>query len=121
MTKRTGPTNIYLIELIETLKKKSFKLDAPIWRTVAEKLEKPRRQKVEVNLSDISKHAVDGGAVVIPGVVLGSGELTKSVSIAAWRFSPSALQKIKKAKCKPLTIEELIKINPKGTGVRIIT
>ena len=120
MAKRTGPTNLYLQQLAETLKKQSYESNAPIWRDVAERLNKPRRQKVEVNLSDINKHAQDGGAIVVPGIVLGNGELTKSVSIAAWRFSTSAMEKIKKAKCKPITIEELVKINPKGTGVRIL-
>ena len=121
MAKRTGPTNIYLKELIETLKQKSNELNAPIWKEVAERLEGSRRRKAEVNLSDISKNAPDGGAVVVPGVVLGNGELTRSVSVAAWRFSSSAMEKIKKTKCKPITIEELMKINPKGSGVRILT
>jgi len=121
MAKRTGPTNLHLQQLAETLRKQSYELNAPIWRDLAEKLAKPRRQKVEINLSEISKHAPDGGAVVVPGIVLGNGELTKTVSIAAWKFSSSAMEKIKKTKCKPITIEELIKINPKGTGVRILT
>ena len=119
--KRTGPTNIYLKELIETLKQKSNESNSGLWKVVAEKLDGSRRRKVEVNLSEISKYAQDGGAVVVPGVVLGNGELTKTVSIAAWRFSSSAMEKIKKAKCKPITIDELVKINPKGTGVRILT
>jgi len=121
MAKRTGPTNLYLKQLVEMLQKSSYEVDAPIWRDVAEKLVKPRRQKVEVNLSEINKYAQDGGAVVVPGIVLGNGELTKSVSIAAWRFSASAMEKIKKTKCKHITIEELMKINPKGTGVRLLT
>ncbi|MBI4010304.1 MAG: 50S ribosomal protein L18e [Candidatus Aenigmarchaeota archaeon] len=120
MSRRTGPTNAYLKQLIEMLKKNSYEVGAPLWRDVAEKLGKPRRQRVEVNLSDISKYAQDGGAVVVPGVVLGNGELTKTVSIAAWRFSSSALEKMRKAKCRPIAIEELMKINPKGTGVRIL-
>lgn len=121
MPKGTGPTNPQLNQLVEMLKKKSYESNAPIWKDLAEKLSKPRRQKVEVNLSDINDYAPDGGAVVVPGVVLGNGELTKSVSIAAWRFSTSALEKIRKAKCKTVTIEELMKINPKGTGVKILS
>ena len=120
MAKRTGPTNLYLKQLVETLKRHSYESNAPIWSDVAEKLAKPNRQKVEVNLSEISKYSQDGGAVVVPGIVLGNGELTKSVSIAAWRFSAQAMEKIRKAKCKPITIEELVKINPKGTGIRIL-
>ena len=120
MSKRTGPTNPQLNTLIEMLEKSYYESKSPIWRDVAEKLAKPSRQKVEVNLSEINEHAPDGGAVVVPGVVLGEGELKKTVSIAAWRFSASAMEKIKKTKSKPITIEELMKMNPKGTGVSIL-
>jgi large subunit ribosomal protein L18e len=119
--KRTGPTNPYLKQLIENLKKKSFEDNAPIWKAVAEKLEKPRRKKIEVNLSDIERNTEKNDTVVVPGVVLSSGELSKPVTIAAWRFSSAAKEKIKKSKGKTLTIEELVKENPKGTGVKILT
>jgi large subunit ribosomal protein L18e len=118
--KRTGPTNPYLRKLVEELKKKSFELKAPIWMDVAEKLERPRRRKIEVNLADIERNANKNEIIVVPGVVLGSGELTKPVSVAAWRFSPAAEEKIKKSKGKTMTIEELSKENPKGSGVKIL-
>jgi len=118
--KPTGPTNPYLRKLIEELKKKSLELNAPIWKEVAEKLERSRRKKVEVNLVDIERNANKGETVLVPGIVLGAGELTKSVNIAAWKFSPSAKEKIKKVKGKIITIEELMKETPKGSGVRIM-
>ncbi|MDI6807050.1 MAG: 50S ribosomal protein L18e [Candidatus Aenigmarchaeota archaeon] len=121
MAKRTGPTDPYLKQLIETLKKKSFELDAPIWRSIAERLEKPRRKKVEVNLSEIERSTEKNDTVIVPGKVLSSGELTKTVNIAAWKFSEKAKEKIKKLKGRCITIEELVKENPKGTGIKIIT
>ncbi len=120
MAKRTGPTNPYHKQLIDLLNRKSIETQAPIWRTVADKLNKSRRAKVEVNLSDIERHAANGDVVVIPGIVLGSGDLSKSVNVAAWKFSTSAREKIKKAKGKVWTIEELAKENPKGTGIKIL-
>lgn len=121
MAKRTGPTNPYLKQLIENLRKKSLELDALIWKTVAEKLEKPRRQRIEVNLSGIERNTKNGDTVIVPGIVLSSGNLSKPVSIAAWKFSPASIGKIKKAKGKILTIEGLMKENPKGSGVKILT
>lgn len=117
MAKRTGPTNPYLKELIEKLKKS----EKSIWLAVAKKLEKSRRGKIEVNLSDIDRHTGKGDTVVVPGIVLASGELTKPINVAAWRFTSSAKEKIKKSKSKILTIEELAEQNPKGSGVKIIT
>ena len=119
--KRTGPTNVYLKQLIESLKKKALADKTPIWRDVAEKLGKPRRKRIEVNLSDIDRNTKKDDFVVVPGIVLSSGELTKAVNVAAWKFSSSAKEKIKKSKGKTLEIEELVKENPKGTGVKILT
>lgn len=121
MAKRTGPVNPYLKQLIETLKKKSLELDAPIWKTIANKLENSTRRRVEVNLSDIERNAKKDETIIVPGVVLATGSLSKAVNIAAWRFSGTAIEKIKKAKGKILTIEDLIQENPKGSGIKIIS
>ena len=118
--KRTGPTNPYLRALIEDLRKRYFESKTGIWFAVAEKLAKPRRRKIEVNLSDIERNTEKNDIVVVPGMVLASGELTKPVSVAAWRFSQVAKEKIKKSHGKAMAIEELVKENPKGTGVKII-
>jgi large subunit ribosomal protein L18e len=119
--KRTGPTNPYLKKLIEELKKSSRELKAPIWLAIAEKLEKPRRKKVEVNIIDLERNVKPNEKVVVPGVVLASGELTKPIVVAAWRFSQKAKEKIEKVGGKCISIQELMKENPKGSGVRIIT
>ena len=116
MVKPTGPTNIYMQKLIGKLEKTK----APIWKDVAERLGGARRRKVEVNISDLNRHARDGETVVVPGVVLGAGEIGKAVSVAAWRFSGSAAEKIKNAKGSAMSIEELAEKNPKGSNVKII-
>jgi large subunit ribosomal protein L18e len=46
--------------------------------------------------------------------------LKKPLKVAASSFSMSAIQNIQKAGGKTLTIEELIKENPKGTNVKIV-
>ncbi|MEM7821329.1 MAG: 50S ribosomal protein L18e [Candidatus Aenigmatarchaeota archaeon] len=119
--KKSGPTNKYLKELIEDLKRKSFELNAPIWKAVAEKLENPRRKRVVVNLSDINRNTNEGDTVIVPGVVLSSGNITKKLKIAALRFSSRAKEKIKNANCEAIEIKEIIKWNPKGSGIKIIT
>lgn len=120
MVKRTGPTNQYLKELVRNLKKKSLELNAPIWKTVAEKLDKPTRNKVEVNVSKIERFANKGETVVVPGTVLAAGQLSKPVNVSAWRFSAGSIEKIKKANGKILTIEELVQENPKGSNIKIL-
>ncbi len=120
MSKRTGPTNPLLKKLIDNLTEKSRETQSPFLKDVAEKLNKPRRQRVEVNIAHIDRHAKEGETVVVPGIVLGYGELSKAVTVSAWRFSKPALDKIKQAKGSALSIEELVKKNPKGSNVRIM-
>jgi large subunit ribosomal protein L18e len=120
LVKRTGPTNPILKKLIQDLREKSFEINSNFLQDIAEKLNKPRRQRVEVNLSHIERHAKKDETVIVPGVVLGFGELTKPVIVSAWRFSNPAEEKIKKAKGKTLTIRDLMKENPKGTKVKIL-
>ncbi len=119
MVKRTGPTNIQLKKLIVDLKKLSNKEKAPIWKRVAEELSKPTRNRRKLNLSKVERSSKDNETILVPGKVLSAGELTKKVNLAAWRFSSEAKEKANK-KGKTLSIPELMKLNPKGKGVRIL-
>jgi len=119
--KKTGPTNVHLKNLIESLRNKSFETNSSFLLTIAKKLKKPRRRKIKVNLSDIERNTEKNDTVIVPGIVLAAGELTKPINIAAWKFSAKAEEKIKNSKGKCLTIDELIKKNPKGKGVKIIS
>ncbi len=92
----------------------------PIWQRVALELAKPRRKKVEVNLSKIERYAKPGTTILVPGKVLGSGNLTKNIKIAAFGFSESARKLIVANGSQVLSIEELMALNPEGTGVILI-
>ncbi len=116
MGKPTGPTNPILLQLIRELKEAGRKNNILLWRRIADELEKPTRLRREVNLAKIEQVANDNDIILVPGKVLGVGEITKKVKIAAWQFSTSAKQKVK----SPLTIQQVLKENPTGKGVRII-
>ena len=120
MVKRTGPTNQYLKDLIQDLRTKSLELHAPIWKRIAAKLSSSRRRRIEVNLADIERHSEKNDTIIVPGVVLSNGELSKPLKIAAWKFSDSARKKIEKSKGQAIEINELLKENPKGSKVKII-
>jgi len=108
--------NQVLLSLIESL----MKSDKPLWRKVAGELSRPKRQKVEVNLSKLDQYASDDATVVVPGKVLGAGALSKKLTIAAFSFSGSARKLIGAAGGKALTIDSLHKTNPDGRGVLIL-
>ena len=115
--KKVNPS---LLVLIEDLKEASRKNKAPIWRDVALRLEKPRRNWPSVNVGKIGVILKGDEVALIPGKVLGDGDLTRKIEVAAFSFSSSAKDKIATSGGKVLTIQELVSKNPKGTNVRII-
>ena len=120
MTKKNTKTNPVLISLIQDLKKTANENEAPIWKDIALRLEKSSKNWPVVNLDRISRYTGDKETALIPGKVLSDGNLTKKISIAAWSFSDKAEEKIKKAGGKTLTINDLVKANPKGKDIRIL-
>ena len=119
MAKRTGPTNTVLIKLIMELKKKGSEENSNLWRRIASELEGSTRTRRAVNLLRINRYTKENETIIVPGKVLGSGELDHKITVAAYQFSGSAADKINKVG-KAITITELMKENPKGSNVRII-
>ncbi|MFD1645369.1 50S ribosomal protein L18e [Haloarchaeobius litoreus] len=112
-------TNPRLSSLIAELKSVSRETDADVWSDVATRLEKPRRTHAEVNLGRIERYAQEDETVIVPGKVLGSGALSKSVTVAAVDFSSSAETKIDQVG-ESLELEQAIEQNPNGSNVRVI-
>jgi large subunit ribosomal protein L18e len=117
---KTGPTNPGLRSLIDELRKKAFAEKIMLWKRLASDLEKPTRQRKIVNLGRINRFTSDGETIVVPGKVLAAGELQRKITIAAWQFSEDAVEKIQKANGKAITINELMKHDPKGKKIRIM-
>jgi len=117
---RYGKTNPRTTALVSDLKAKSRENEAPIWRAIAEYMEHPNRSHATVNLSRINRHTAENESVVVPGKVLGAGELRHPVAVGAFNFSEGAELKITDAGGECLTIEEMANRNPSGANVRII-
>lgn len=113
-------TNPGLRILIQDLKKRSWENEAPIWRDIAKRLEKPTKARVVVNLSRIDRYANEGDTVLVPGKLLAAGTITKRVRVAAYGFSAAAVEKIAAAGGECVSIESLVQSNPTGKNVRIL-
>ena len=120
MSKRTGPTNSILQNLIRELKKRSNEQSINLWKRVANDLERPTRQRRVVNLSRISRFTKEDEIIVVPGKVLGAGNLEHKLTISAFQFSNGAKQKIESIGAKIVPLLELSKENPTGKGIRIL-
>ncbi len=103
MVKRTGPTNDELRQLINKLGKDK----TPFWKRIAKDLSRPTRSRRSINLSRINRFTKSGETVVVPGKVLGAGELKHKLSVAAFEFSESAVKKIKEAGGDIMSINDL--------------
>ena len=114
--KRTGPSNAELRNLIQDLKQLSLDQKAPLWKRIAKDLEKSTRQRRVINISKINRFSKANETVIVPGKVLGTGDISHNVTVAAWQFSESAKDKIKNL----LSIRELMKTNPKGKKLKIL-
>ena len=120
MTKRTGPTNEHVQILIGALRKESTTSKSALWDRIADDLEKPTRSRREVNLSKLARYTKPNETIVVPGKVLGAGAINHSLVVAALGFSTPARVQIEKTAGRAITIQELLKQNPKGKDIRII-
>ena len=107
------------VGLIQTLYKKGIEKDTPLWKAVARGLNRPRSRSHQVNLHEIDKFAKKNELIIVPGSLLGTGEISKPVTVAAAKFSKSAEEKIRKAGGKVLSLEEASESYTKGR-VRIM-
>ncbi|DAC31851.1 MAG TPA: 50S ribosomal protein L18e [Candidatus Poseidoniales archaeon] len=120
MSNPTRKTNARLVDMINQLKAQSRDTGAAVWRDVAMRLSKSRKHWAQPNLSRVSRYAPEGATILVPGKLLGSGELSANHTIAAYSVSNGAREKIEAAGGRVVTYGELMNENPTGTGVVIL-
>ena len=108
------------LKLINELKKEGKLKGVNLWIRLAKELSKSRKNRRVVNLWKINKYTKKDENVVIPGKVLGYGNLDHKVTVAAFKFSKTAEEKIVKCGGEVISINELIKRNPSGSSVKIL-
>jgi len=120
MSKPIDKTNQNLVDLIGELKAQSRETGTALWRDVAMRLSKSRKNWAQPNLSRLSRHCPEGATVLVPGKLLGSGEISSKHDVAAYSVSAGAREKIEAAGGRVLTLPELMNENPSGSGVYIL-
>jgi len=118
--KPTGPTNPVTKKLIAELEIVSKKAKAPIWKDIARRLSKSTRRIPSVNVDRLERYCKEKETVIIPGKLLSRGNITKPLTVAAFKFSAAGKKKVENAGGRAITIQELIKKSPKGSNIRII-
>ena len=113
-------SNSTLVKTILDLKEASRKNEAPLWRSIANRLEGSSRNWPSVNVSKLEYNINKNGKAIIPGKLMGTGIVTKKMTVAAYSFTDSAKEKIQSAGGKCLTYNEMIKASPRGTNITVI-
>ncbi len=119
MAKQLKTTNKVLFNTIRDLKKLSSKTGVNVFRAVADKLSSPASQRSQVNISKIERFANNGETIIVPGKVLGTGIITKKVTVVGFSASETAIKKITKAGGKFIKISEYIAGKPE-TKIKIL-
>lgn len=114
-------TNPNLVDAILQLKQAGRENDAPVWRAIAEQLEKPSRSWRSVNVGELQRAAdEDAPVVAVPGKVLGGGYLDQSLTVTAWSFSRQAKEKIEDAGGRWLSLQDALGEFADGENVQVI-
>lgn len=100
--------NPELVETIQLAKKSNLE--------IAKLLSGPTRKRIKKNLEEINEKAKENETIIIPGKVLGQGNINKKIKIIALDFSESAEKKLKKVKCEIRTIKQELEKNKKLEG-----
>jgi large subunit ribosomal protein L18e len=106
--------------MVDTLRVASKKNKAPIWERLADLALKPTRAKRTMNLGQIDRLAADNDVIIVPGKVLGTGNLSHKITLCSFSISTTGAKKVTASGGKVLDISQIIKNHPTGKGVKII-
>jgi large subunit ribosomal protein L18e len=112
--------NPELLRVVRALRLAARSNDAPVWASVADRLERARHQHPAVNVGQLERIARADETLVVPGKVLADGELSKKLTVAAFSYSSGARTKIHAAGGTALSLDDLLHAKPDGAGVRLI-
>ena len=113
-------TNQLVIQMVKELKGASKKNNAPIWSRLAELALKPSSARRTINIGQIDKFVKDNDVIVVPGKVLGTGNISHKITLCSFSMSTTGAKKVLQSGGKILSFSELIKSHPTGKGVIII-
>jgi large subunit ribosomal protein L18e len=120
MSRPIRKSNAELVRVVVELRRAARSNRAPIWSTVADRLERARHQTTPVNVGHLDRVVAADATVIVPGKLLADGPISKAITVAAFAYSAEARAKIHAAGGTALSIPDLVKARPDGAGVRLL-
>lgn len=112
--------NQVVIQMVKELKQAYAKNDAPIWAKLAKLALKPTSARHVVNLTRINKHTKENDVVIVPGKILGTGNISHKITLCSFSISNTAAKKVIDSGGQIISFTKIIEKFPTGKGVAII-
>jgi large subunit ribosomal protein L18e len=120
MPRQVMQTDGVIADTVWALRMASKSTKAPLWKDMERRLLNARSNRREVNVDKLSKFTQEGDVIIVPGKILGAGNLGHSIIVYAYSMSKLAARKINEAGGQILELRDLIQRYPNGSGVKII-
>ncbi len=116
-----GTTKSSTKKILAELEKASRQRKQKVWLDIATIISKPRRIRTSVNLWSLEKLAKKntGKILLVPGKVLGYGNIETKAEVAALEFSEKAQNEIKK-NGKVYSLMDILDKNVKPSKIMIV-
>ena len=108
------------LKTVSSLKHASKINNAPIWSKLAKISQKSSSAKKIVNIKKINEHSEENNVIVVPGKVLGMGNISHKITLCSFSISNAAAKKIIESGGQIIKFNELIDKHPSGNNVKII-
>jgi large subunit ribosomal protein L18e len=112
--------NSELVRLVVELRRAARAHQAPIWSTLADRLERPRHQVTPLNVGHLDRLTEANDTIAVAGKLLAGGALSKRLTVGAFSFSGEARTKIHAAGGTAISLLDLLRAKPDGAGVRLL-
>ncbi len=120
MARRFRKGNPELLRVLVELRRAARAHHAPVWASVADRLERSRHSLVPLNVGQLERLAVADETIAVAGKLLSEGPLSKRLTVGAFSYSAEARAKVHAAGGSALSLGELVKAKPDGKGVRFL-
>jgi large subunit ribosomal protein L18e len=92
----------------------------PVYRQAVKMLSRKTNRLVEVNVGKLDNMSSEGSVLLVPGKVLGEGDVTKELHVGAVAYTTSAAQKISSAGGEALLLKDFVAKYGEGKGVLLV-
>ncbi len=102
---------------VGALEKAAHGNEAPIWSKIIKMARGSISADRVVNIKKIAEHTNEGDSVIVPGKVLGVGDIPHKITLYSFSISEPAAKIITKAGGSVKPVEDAVKNHPTGKGL----